>query len=135
MTLTRVAMLVGVALAVLVVNVLVSFVYMAVYGHLIDPGHENAYYEAHAQRVVPWCGLLVGIPLVFFAGWWVGGWDPKIAVTSALVVWLVCAISDVVALVAWGMTARAAAFVAASLVTKLVAAYAGASMAVRAALD
>jgi hypothetical protein len=43
MTLGRLAWLVGVALLVLAVNVAVSILYMVVYGHLINPGHEEQY--------------------------------------------------------------------------------------------
>ena len=49
MTLGRLAWLVGVALLVLVVNVAVSILYMVVYGHLIDPGHEEQYYHDHIR--------------------------------------------------------------------------------------
>ncbi len=41
MMLGRLEWLVGVALLVLVANVVVSILYMVVYGHLIDPGHNE----------------------------------------------------------------------------------------------
>lgn len=41
MTLGRLAWLVGVALLVLVVNVVVSILYMVVYGHLIDQATKS----------------------------------------------------------------------------------------------
>ena len=47
MTFGRLARIVGVALLVLVVNVAVSILYMVVYGHLIDPGHDEQYYHDH----------------------------------------------------------------------------------------
>ena len=49
MSLGRLAWLVGVALLVLVVNVGISILYMVVYGHLIDPGHEEQYYRDHTM--------------------------------------------------------------------------------------
>ena len=47
--------LVGVALLVLVVNVAVSIFYMVVYGHLIDPGHEEQHYRDYIQVAAPYC--------------------------------------------------------------------------------
>ena len=42
MTFSRLAWLVGVAILVMVVNVAVSILYMVVYSHLIDRGHQTA---------------------------------------------------------------------------------------------
>mgnify|MGYP000443690580 FL=1 len=47
---------------------------MVVYGHLIDPGHDEQYYRDHIQVAAPYCSIVAGIPLMFLAGWWVGGW-------------------------------------------------------------
>ena len=108
----------GLALGVMAVSVAISIFYMVVYSYVIDPGHDKAYYEAHAQIAAPYCGVLAGIPLMFLVGWRVGLW-------SAVVVWLVCALADLAALAAWGPTLRAGAFVAVSMVTKLGSAYLG----------
>ena len=125
--LSRIAWLVGIALLVMVANILVSILYMVVYGYLIDPGHEQQYYEAHIQVAAPYCSIVAGIPLMFLAGYWISGWwEGKFAVESVLVVWIVYALIDVAALIAAGATAGAAMLVAVSLVTKLVAIYVGA---------
>ena len=84
MTLGRVAWLVGVAILVLVANVAVSFLYTVVYGHLIDPGHDEQYYREHIKIAAPYCSIAAGIPLMFLTGWWEG----QFAVKAALVVWL-----------------------------------------------
>ena len=73
MTLRRVAWLVGVALLVMVVNVAFSILYMVVYSYGIDTGHDAKYYEEHIQVAAPYCSIVAGIPLMFLAGWWVGG--------------------------------------------------------------
>ena len=70
----RIARLIGVALLVMVTNIAVSVLYMVVYSYLIDPGHEKEYYDAHIQVAAPYCSIIAGIPLMFLAGWWVGGW-------------------------------------------------------------
>ena len=76
LTFGRVARLIGVALLVMIANVVASILYMVIYGHLIDPGHEQQYYDAHIQAAAPYCSIVAGIPLMFLAGWWVGGfWE------------------------------------------------------------
>ncbi len=119
MTLGRVAALTGLALGVMAVNVAVSILYMVVYSHAIDPGHEKAYYEAHVRIAAPYCSIVAGIPLMFLVAWWVG-------MRPAIVVWLVYALVDVAVVAASGVTWRIGALVAVSLVTKLVSAYVGA---------
>ena len=124
--LSRIAWLVGIALLVMIANVVASILYMVVYGYLINPGHEKEYYNAHVQVAAPYCSIVAGIPLMFLAGWWVGGWwQGEFAVKSALVVWLVYAVIDVAILLAAGLTSRMALLVAVSLLTKLAAVYFG----------
>lgn len=125
--LSRIAWLIGIAVLVMVANVLVSVLYMVVYGYLIDPGHEQAYYDAHIQVAAPYCSIVAGIPLMFLAGWWVGGWwQGEFAVKSALIIWLAYAVIDVAIIMAAGATSRIGMLVAVSLVTKLGAVYLGA---------
>ena len=119
MTLGRVAALTGLALGVMAVNIAVSILYMVVYSHAIDPGHEKAYYEAHVKIAAPYCSIVAGIPLMFLVGWWVG-------MRPAILVWLVYALVDVAFYSASGLTLRMAALVAVSLLTKIVSVYLGA---------
>ena len=127
MTLLRVATLVGCALGVMAANVAITILYMVVYSHLIDVGHDKAYYERHVKTAAPYCSIVAGIPLMFLAGWWVGGWwQGEFAVKSALVVWLAYAVIDLAIILAAGVTSRVALLVAVSVLTKLVAIYFGA---------
>ena len=119
MTIGRVAALAGLALGVMVVNVAISFVYVAFYAYVIDPGHDKAYYEDYAQIAAPYCSIVAGIPLFVLVGWWVG-------VRPAMIVWLVYAVIDVTAFAATGPTLRMGGIVAVSMLTKLVSAYLGA---------
>lgn len=126
MTLSRLAWLVGVALLVLVLNVAASILYMVVYSYAIDPGHDAQYYRDHIQVAAPYCSIVAGIPLMFLAGWWVGGWwEGRFAVKAALTVWLAYALIDLIVLLGAGMTTRIAALFAVSVLTKLAAAYSG----------
>ncbi len=123
----RLGWLIGVAILVMLANILVSVIYMVVYSYLIDPGHGQQYYDAHIQVAAPYSSIIAGIPLMFLAGYWISGWwGGKYAVESALTVWLVYVLIDVAALMAAGFTPGAAVLVAVSLVTKLAAIYAGA---------
>src|SRR5579871_4363774 len=107
MTLGRVAVLVGIALSVMVANVAISILYMVVYGHLIDPGHEKAYYQEHIKTAAPYCSIIAGIPLMFLAGWWVSCfWNVGLGVQSAMIIWLAYAVIDLAILAASGLTAR-----------------------------
>ena len=103
---------------------------MVVYGHLIDPGHEEQYDNDHIQIAAPYCsscwhsadvpGRLVGRRLV----------EGEFAVKAALVVWLTYALIDIGVLLAAGLTPNTP-LVAVSLLTKLAAVYLGALVAGR----
>jgi hypothetical protein len=130
--LSRIAWLVGVALPVMIANVALSILYMVVYGYVIDPGHDQAYYDAHIQVAAPYCSIVAGIPLMFLAGWWVGRWwQGEFAVKSALVIWFTYAFIDVAIMLGAGLTPSMAVLVAVSVLTKLAAVYFGARFANR----
>jgi hypothetical protein len=129
MTVGRVALLVGVAVLVLVANVAASILYMVVYGYVIDPGHEEQYYNDHIQVAGPYCSIVAGIPLMFLAGWWVAGWWRRaLGVRAAWLVWVAYALIDLAILLAAGMSLSDGLVVAVSLATKLAAAYCGARL-------
>lgn len=130
MTFGRVTRLIGVTLLVLMANVAVSVLYMVIYGHVIDPGHEPQYYNDHIQVAAPYCSIVAGIPLMFFAGWWVAGWwHGALGVRAAWVVWLgYTAIDLAIVLAAGGMSFRVGALFVVSFGTKLAAALLGARM-------
>lgn len=132
MTFGRVAILIGIAVLVLAANMAMTFLYMVIYGHLIDPGHDNEYYQKHVQVAAPYCSIVAGVPLMVLAGWWVSGfWEPSLGATSALIVWVAYAAIDVAICAAAGLTTRMWIFVAVSLLTKFAAAYFGAMMSAR----
>jgi ABC-type transport system involved in cytochrome c biogenesis permease subunit len=131
MTLRRFAAIVATALVVMVVNVAISFLYMVVYSYVINPGHDIAYYQAHAQVSAPYSSIIAGMPLMFLGGRWIGGrWSPDAAVRSALGVWLVYAAIDLAIIIPAGH-GRLIPLVIVSLLTKLAAAYLGGRVAQR----
>lgn len=131
MTIGRLAGLVGCGLGVMAVNVAITVLYMVVYGHVIDPGHDKAYYDAHVRMAAPYCSIVAGLPLMFFVALWAGGfWGAKLAVQSALIIWATYAVIDLVSLAA-GLSLRMSVMVAVSILTKLAASYGGALVAGR----
>ena len=124
---SRIAWLIGIALLVLIANVVASILYMVVYSYVIDPGHDAQYYNDHIQNAAPYCSIIAGIPLMFLAGWLVGRWwRGEFAVKSAIVIWFIYTIVDLAIIAAAGATAKIGILVGISLLTKLIAAYAGA---------
>jgi hypothetical protein len=120
------------ALGVMIVNVLISVLYVVVYSYLIDPGHDEAFYQAHAQVAAPYCSIVAGIPLMFLAGRWIGNKFPKgNSVKAALLMWFVYFVLDLAIIAAAGALRQIAVLFSISFITKLAAAYLGGSSAGR----
>src|SRR5262245_18847934 len=60
----------GVALAILVLNILIAILVVLFYSIVIEPGHPHEFYNAAAQRIAPWCSHIAGTVLFFVAGYW-----------------------------------------------------------------
>ena len=59
----------GVAVALLVLNVLIATLVILFYSLVIEPGHPSEFYNAAALRIAPWCSHIFGTALFFGAGW------------------------------------------------------------------
>lgn len=130
MTFRRLAWIIGAAILVLVINVGVSILYIAIYSYLINPGHDERYYQEYAQTAAPYSSIVAGMPLMFLACRRVGSWwEADFAVKAALLVWLVYAVIDVLVLIAAGMSTavptRLIVLTAISQITKFAASYFG----------
>lgn len=116
------------AIAVGVLNVFLFFLFMVLYGHVINPGHEDSFYQEAANRFGPISSILCGIPLMYLAGRWIGKRvGPQLAVTAALLVWLIYFIVDVAIVAAAGFLTGLfpVVVVAISFTTKLISVYLG----------
>ena len=114
------------AMGVMIVNVLISVLCVVVYSYAIDPGHDEAYYQAYAQVAAPYCSIVAGIPLMFLAGRWIGGKFAKgNSVKAALLVWLVYFILDFAIIAAAGAPVQIAVLFIISFLTKLGSAFLG----------
>src|SRR5687768_9797745 len=57
--------LIGLAILAMAVLVAISFIEVAIYSYLINPGHDDAFYEAHANASAPYISGIFGF-IVFF---------------------------------------------------------------------
>ncbi|CAN5543673.1 hypothetical protein BH10ACI1_BH10ACI1_06040 [soil metagenome] len=127
MNIRRLVWIIAAAIFILVVNVGLSILYMVFYSYLINPGHDEQFYQEHVKVAAPYCSIVFGIPLFYFVCRWIGDkWEKEFAVKSAISVWIVYALVDVTILVASGLTIWIAGLMAISLITKLISAYFGA---------
>ena len=122
----------GTPVTPLVTNVAVSVLYMVVYGHILDPGHEPKYYQDHIQIAAPYCSSVAGVPIMFLAGWWVAGWWRRSTkFRGAVVVWLAYTIIDLSILLMAGLSLGVGVLFVVSFATKLCAVYCGAFIRLR----
>jgi len=114
------------ALGVMVLNVLMHILYMVVYGFLINPGQDDAHYQAYAGESAPYSSIIAGIPLMFLAGRWIGTKFPKgNSVKAALLVWFIYFVIDLAVVALAGALAQIALLFAISFSTKLIGAFLG----------
>lgn len=57
--------LIGLAILTMITLVIISFIEVAVYSYLINPGQENSVYEAHAEFSAPYISGIFGF-IVFY---------------------------------------------------------------------
>lgn len=62
----------GVAAAILAANLTLTVLAVAVYSLAIEPGRDQAFYEAAAPDISAWTGPIGGAVLFFLAGWTAG---------------------------------------------------------------
>ena len=107
MTIGHILKLIGAAILYLVVNVIISIIWVAIYSHLINPDHSHEFYKEYAKFSAPYSSVFAGMPLMFFMCWWLSGyWTPDLALKSVLGIWIIYVIIDLSVLFASGMTLR-----------------------------
>lgn len=122
----RLALIIGAAIFVLIVNVALSVVYMVIYSYAVNPGHDEQFYQEYVKTAAPLCSIFFGIPLFYFVCRWVGRrWEKEFAIKATVSVWIVYALIDLSVVAAGGITLSLAGLVAVSLITKLISAYLG----------
>ena len=126
MNVRHLARIVGTAVLILIVNVALTVAYMIFYSYVVNPGHDEQFYQEHVQTAAPYCSIVFGIPLFYFVCRRLAGkWEKAFAVKASIFVWLVYALIDATIIIASGMTLTIAVLMTVSLATKLIAAYFG----------
>ncbi len=111
-----------------VANVGLFFLFMVLYGHIINPGHEDSFYQQAANRFGPYASIIGGIPVFFIAGLVLRRFLGTRALKVGIAAWAIYFFLDVAIVLA----AAADKFVSflpligVSFATKLVAIYLGA---------
>src|SRR6185436_15375812 len=119
------------ALVLMAVNVALSFVVMVAYSYGVDPGHDQAYYEAKAQEIAPWSSVVFGVVLFYIAGLIAAVRRPqRNAVAFALTAAAIYIAVDAAIIYSVGQLLALGQIVAVSWFTKAIAALAGARMGV-----
>ncbi|HEY0115571.1 MAG TPA: hypothetical protein VGB54_07600 [Allosphingosinicella sp.] len=58
------------AIALHAILIFMAFAWVAIYSHGIDPGHDQAFYEAYAMRSSPVVSTVAGGPVFFLVARW-----------------------------------------------------------------
>ena len=69
MKVSHVLKLIGATILYLVVNVGISFLYVAFYAFVINPGQPPEFYQEYAAIAAPYSSIIAGMPLMFFLCW------------------------------------------------------------------
>lgn len=115
------------AIAAGAANVFLFFLFMVLYGHVIDPGHEDSYYQEAANRFGPYASIIGGVPVFFAAGVLLRRFLCSKALKIGITAWAIYAVIDVAIII--GVAGQLVDFlsvVAVSFATKLAAIYLGA---------
>jgi hypothetical protein len=114
------------AITVMILNVGIHVLFMVVYSYVLNPGHTAEYYQSVAQATAPYSSIVAGLPLMFFAGRWIGKrFRHDRSVIAALFVWLTYCLIDLSIIVASSALAALLPIFIVSFSTKLLAAYLG----------
>ena len=116
----------GATIAVMVLNVLMSFGVVWVYSTFINPGHPASVYEAFALETAPVSSVVAGIPLMIAAGYHITrGRQKREALVLATLVAVLYVLVDFAILATVGVSAVMWAWATLSYITKIVAAIGG----------
>lgn len=120
------------AILAMVMNVFLFFLFMVLYGQVLNPGHEETYYQEAASRFGPYASIIGGIPVFFLTGVvlrrFMGGRALKVAITT-WAVYVVVDLAIIIAVAADKMIAFLPLMVV-SFATKLAAIYLGARVSI-----
>lgn len=114
------------AIAAGVTNVFVFFLFMVVYGQIIDPGQDDIYYQEVANRFGPYSSIIAGMPIMYIAGVILRRLFGNDGLRIGSYAWAIYLVLDVAIIAAVGQLGNLSMLVAISFATKLIAVYLGA---------
>lgn len=114
------------AIIVGICNVFAFFLFMVLYGHLINPGQEDQVYQDAASRFGPYASIIAGIPIMYLAGRVLRRSLGPRAVKIGIVAWCIYLAVDVAIVTAMGQILNFLPHIIVSFTTKLAAIYFGA---------
>lgn len=114
------------AIVVGILNVFLFFLFMVLYGHVINPGQEESFYQEAAGRFGPIASIIGGIPLMFAAGVVLRKLLGDRALKVGILAWCIYAAVDSAILIAVGQFTSFLPYIMVSFATKLGAMYLGA---------
>jgi len=111
-----------------VANVMLFFLFMVLYGHVINPGHEDSFYQEAANRFGPYASIIGGMPVFFLTGVVLRRFLGERALKVAITAWAIYLVVDVAIIIAVAADQIAAflPLMVVSFATKLAAIYLGA---------
>ena len=119
----------GVALLILIISVVIAILAVLFYSFFIHPGESKEFYDAAALRIAPWCSHIAGTALFLIAGYFFARRNPqRNPYLFAVTVTVLYIIIDGAAVAFKGIFNLQFAL---SILAKLLAALAGAYLAVR----
>lgn len=111
-----------------IVNIFLFFLFMVLYGHVINPGQDDAFYQDAASRFGPYASIIGGIPVFFAAGRILRRFLGERAFKVAIAAWTIYVAVDfaIIVAVAADQIIAFLPLLATSFGTKLAAIYFGA---------
>ena len=136
MTMTDYAKALGAAFLIMVLNVAISYLAVAVYSYVINPGHDTAYYESVAMPIILGSAILAGLVLFFISGYFFTKRKPeRNAMHFAVAIWVGYVLIEALSIAAAGTDGAElksmTVILGTSLITKLIAIIAGVKLAAR----
>lgn len=113
------------ALAAEAILIAAAFGWVAIYSHLLNPGHSLTYYQEYAQSASPWVSLIIGVPVFFFVARWAGLRRPHSAMPTAMGIFAIYCMIEIPIMVTAASPAMLLWFAAVNLPSKFASCYLG----------
>lgn len=121
----------GGALLAEAVFIAAAFAWVAIYSHLLDPGHPLAFYQEYARSASPWVSLLLGVPVFFLVARWIGVRHPPAGMPAAMALFALYCTVEIPLMISTADSSATWWFAAVNFPTKFAGCYLGGRAALR----